>query len=250
MGKVTPDQIILALDVDTAQEALTWAKRLQGRVGICKVGLQLYLREGESVLRGLANLGIPVFLDLKFHDIPNTVGQAVAAVGMWKPRFLTLHASGGREMMEAARTKAPAETCLLGVTVLTSLSEAGAKEIGWSHGVEASVHQLSSLAKAAGLGGVVCSPHEAKSERNRWGAEGEIVTPGVRPTGSAHGDQNRVLTPQEAIQQGASRIVVGRPVLQAAQPEAILDQILATDGAVVPTSKSAARGKVRGQRDR
>lgn len=250
MGKVTPDQIILALDVDTAQEALTWAKRLQGRVGVCKVGLQLYLREGGATLRGLADLGIPVFLDLKFHDIPNTVGQAVAAVGAWKPRFLTLHTSGGREMMEAARAKAPAETCLLGVTVLTSLSEVGAKEIGWDHGIEASVEQLSSLAKTAGLGGVVCSPHEAKSERNRWGPEGEIITPGVRPTGSDQGDQNRVLTPQEAVRQGASRIVVGRPVLRAAQPEAVLDQILASEGAVVPTSKTVGRDKGHGQRDR
>ena len=225
MGKVTPDQIILALDVDTADEALSWARRVKGRVGTCKVGLQLYLRDGQTVLRGLASLGMPVFLDLKFHDIPNTVAQAVAAVAAWKPRFLTLHASGGREMLEAAVTQASRETCLLGVTVLTSLSEKAVEEIGWGGGTLSSVERLSGLAKAAGLGGVVCSPHEAKVERVRWG-RGEVVTPGVRPPGTAKGDQSRVLSPEEAIRAGASRIVVGRPVLQAAQPELILDQML------------------------
>jgi len=226
MGKVTPDQIILALDVDTAEEALAWARRLKGRVGTCKVGLQLFLRDGPKVLRGLSEAGMPVFLDLKFHDIPNTVAQAVKSVAIWKPRLLTLHASGGREMMEAAREQAPKETCLLGVTVLTSLSESSVQEIGWGGGVQASVERLSALAKSAGLGGVVCSPHEAKGERERWGI-GEVVTPGVRPPGADKGDQNRVMTPAEAIQAGASRIVLGRPVLQAKQPEALLDQILA-----------------------
>jgi len=226
MGKVTPDQIILALDVDTADEALGWARRLRGRVGTCKVGLQLFLRDGPAVLRGLASLGMPVFLDLKFHDIPNTVAQAVVAVAPWKPRFLTLHASGGREMMEAAKAKASAETCLLGVTVLTSLSENSAREIGWQGGTPKTVERLSDLAKSAGLGGIVCSPHEAKAERARWG-HGEIVTPGVRPPGAEQGDQSRVASPAEAIQAGASRIVVGRPVLQAENPEAVLDRILA-----------------------
>jgi orotidine-5'-phosphate decarboxylase len=225
MGKVTPDQIILALDVDTAEEALAWARRLKGRVGTCKVGLQLFLRDGPKVLRGLSEMEIPVFLDLKFHDIPNTVAAAVKSVGVWKPRYLTLHASGGREMMEAAREQALKETCLLGVTVLTSLSESSVQEIGWGGGVQPCVERLSALAKSAGLGGVVCSPHEAKAERARWG-KGEVVTPGVRPPGADKGDQIRVMTPAEAIRAGASRIVLGRPVLQAKQPEAVLDQIL------------------------
>ena len=227
MGKVTADQIILALDVDTAEEALAWAQRLHGRVGTCKVGLQLYLREGAKVLRGLGEMGMPVFLDLKFHDIPNTVAQAVRSVAVWKPRLLTLHASGGREMMEAARDQAPRETCLLGVTLLTSLSESSVQEIGWGGGVQASVERLSTLAMSAGLAGVVCSPYEAKAERARWG-EGEIVTPGVRLPGADRGDQKRVMTPVEAIHAGATRIVLGRPVLQAKQPEVVLDQILAS----------------------
>lgn len=228
MGKMTADQIILALDVDTMDEALGWARRLKGRVGTCKVGLQLYLRDGPAVLRGLAALEIPVFLDLKFHDIPNTVAEAVAAVAAWQPRFLTLHASGGREMMEAARAKASPNTCLLGVTVLTSLAEDAVRELGWGEGPQRTVERLSSLAKAAGLQGVVCSPHEANAERARWGEEGEVVTPGIRPPGAERGDQSRVLSPGEAIAAGASRIVVGRPVLRATQPEAVLDQILAT----------------------
>lgn len=228
MGKMTPDQIILALDVDTAEEALSWARRLQGRVGTCKVGLQLYLQDGPAVLRGLAALEMPVFLDLKFHDIPNTVGQAVAATAKWSPRFLTLHASGGREMMEAARTKASPKTLLLGVTVLTSLSEEAIRELGWGEGAQAIVERFSSLARIAGLHGVVCSPLEAKAERVHWGQRGEIITPGVRPPGAEQGDQSRVLTPGEAIQAGASRVVLGRPILRAPQPEAVLDQILAT----------------------
>lgn len=227
MGKVTADQIIIALDVDTAEEALGWARRLRGRVGTCKVGLQLYLRDGPAVLRGLADLGMPVFLDLKFFDIPNTVSQAVRSVSVWKPRFLTLHASGGREMMTSACEQLSPETCLLGVTVLTSISEASAKEIGWGDGIQASVGRLSLLAKTAGLGGVVCSPHEAKAERLRWGDQGEIVTPGVRPPGADPGDQRRVMTPAAALLAGASRVVLGRPVLQAARPEEVLDQILA-----------------------
>jgi len=225
MGKVTADQIILALDVDTAEEALAWARRLKDRVGTCKVGLQLFLRDGVKVLRGLSEMGMPVFLDLKFHDIPNTVAQAVKSVAVWQPRFLTLHASGGLNMMEAARAVVPGETCLLGVTVLTSLSESSVQEIGWGGGVQASVDRLSALAKSAGLGGVVCSPHEAKAERARWG-KGEVVTPGVRPPGADKGDQSRVMTPAQAILAGASRIVLGRPVLLAKQPEAVLDQIL------------------------
>ena len=129
-------------------------------------------------------------------------------------------------MMEAAKAKASAETCLLGVTVLTSLSEASTREIGWQGGTQGTVERLSGLAKSAGLGGIVCSPHEAKTERTRWG-NGEIVTPGVRPLEAEAGDQSRVSSPAEAIRAGASRIVVGRPVLQAKNPEAVLDQMLA-----------------------
>lgn len=223
---VNPDQIILALDVDRADEALSWVRRLHTRVGTFKVGLQLYLSSGFEVMKGLQKLGVPVFLDLKFHDIPNTVAHAVAATTCWRPRFLTVHTSGGREMMEAAAGSAAPETRVLGVTVLTSLSEKAAREVGWNAGIGQTVCGLSLLAKEAGLAGIVCSPHEAERERAAWGSEAEVVTPGVRPAGVAGNDQARSRTPQEAIRDGASRVVVGRPVLQAANPEEVLDKIL------------------------
>ena len=230
MGGVKSDQIILALDVDTAEEALSWAKRFRGKVGTFKVGLQLYLREGKDVLKGLQKLEVPLFLDLKFHDIPHTVGQAVRAVASWKPRFLTVHASGGKEMMEAAVSHAFPETKILGVTLLTSLTPEAVRAGGWSGGVDETVANLSALARAAGLAGVVCSPHEAKKERGAWGSSAEIVTPGVRPPGSKTDDQARSKSPAEAVAAGASRIVVGRPILSAKDPESVLDSILAGEG--------------------
>jgi orotidine-5'-phosphate decarboxylase len=226
MVVVKSDQIILALDVDSADEALGWAKRFRGKVGTFKVGLQLFLRAGEEVLTGLQRLEVPIFLDLKFHDIPKTVGQAVRAVALWRPLLLTIHASGGKDMMEAAVSFAPKETRVLGVTLLTSLSEKAARACGWGGGVEATVEQLSDLAKESGLAGVVCSPHEAKKARFSWGAKAEIVTPGVRLPGAQVDDQARSKSPFEAIEDGASRIVIGRPILNSADPEAVLESIL------------------------
>jgi len=226
MVRVKSDQIILALDVDSADEALAWAKRFRGKVGTFKVGLQLFLRAGEEVLTGLQRLEVPIFLDLKFHDIPKTVGQAVRAVALWKPLFLTVHASGGKEMMEAAVSFAPKETRVLGVTLLTSLSEKAARASGWEAGVEATVEQLSNLARQSGLSGVVCSPHEAKKTRTSWGPKAEIVTPGVRLPGAQADDQARSKSPSEAIADGASRIVIGRPILNSADPETVLESIL------------------------
>ena len=223
---MTSDQLILALDVDTAKEALQWAHRLKSRVGTFKVGLQLYLRGGSEVLSGLQKLEVPIFLDLKFHDIPNTVGQAVAAVAHWRPRFLTVHTSGGQGMMQAAVAAAPAETKVLGITILTSLADADVSAMGWTGGVAETVEHLSGLAREAGLAGIVCSPHEARRERVAWGTKGEIVTPGVRPPGTKTDDQARSKTVAEAICEGASRVVVGRPVLRASNPEEVLDLIL------------------------
>ena len=226
MAKVKSDQIILALDVDSADEALGWAKRFRGKVGTFKVGLQLFLRAGEEVLTGLQRLEVPIFLDLKFHDIPKTVGQAVRAVALWKPLFLTVHASGGKEMMEAAVSFAPKETRVLGVTLLTSLSEKAVRASGWEAGVEVTVERLSDLARESGLSGVVCSPHEAKKTRSSWGPKAEIVTPGVRLPGAQADDQARSKSPFEAITDGASRIVIGRPILNSSDPETVLESIL------------------------
>jgi orotidine-5'-phosphate decarboxylase len=226
MVRVKSDQIILALDVDSPAEALGWAKRFRGKVGTFKVGLQLFLRAGEEVLAGLHRLEVPIFLDLKFHDIPKTVGQAVRAVARWKPLFLTIHASGGKDMMEAAVSFAPKETRVLGVTLLTSLSEQAVLASGWGKGVEGTVEQLSELAKQSGLYGVVCSPHEAKKTRSSWGPNAEIVTPGVRLPGAQADDQARAKSPCEAIAEGASRVVIGRPILNSTDPEAVLESIL------------------------
>jgi orotidine-5'-phosphate decarboxylase len=230
MVRVKTDQIILALDVDTAEEALSWAKRFRGKIGTFKVGLQLYLRSGGGVLAGLQRLEVPVFLDLKFHDIPQTVGQAVRAVSHWKPRFLTVHASGGKEMMTEAVTHASKETSVLGVTLLTSLSEDAVIAGGWKGGVDETVGCLSGLARKAGLAGVVCSPYEASKERSAWGAVAEIVTPGVRPPGALSDDQARSKSASEAIGEGASRIVIGRPILKSSDPEAVLESILSGRG--------------------
>jgi len=227
---VNPDQIILALDMDHAAEAISWARRLRSRVGTFKVGLQLYLRAGNEVLEGMQKLGVSVFLDLKFHDIPNTVAHAVAATTRWKPRFLTVHTSGGTRMMEAAAQAADRETKVLGVTVLTSMDERAVGEVGWVAGVGKTVQGLSELARKSGLAGVVCSPHEAKSERLQWGGNAEIVTPGVRPVGVSADDQARSMTPEEAICSGASRVVIGRPIFKATHPEETLDQILSAPG--------------------
>jgi orotidine-5'-phosphate decarboxylase len=230
MDEVKSDQIILALDVDTTEEALSWAKRFRGKIGTFKVGLQLYLRSGGEVLAGLQRLEVPVFLDLKFHDIPQTVGQAVRAISHWAPRFLTVHASGGEEMMVAAVAHAAKETSVLGVTLLTSLSEEAVRAGGWKGGVNETVRCLSGLARKAGLAGVVCSPHEASKERSVWGAVAEIVTPGVRPPGAVADDQARSKSASDAIGEGASRIVIGRPILKAANPEAVLESILSGSG--------------------
>ena len=227
------DQIILALDVDHAEEAISWARRLRSRVGTFKIGLQLYLNAGSEVMQGMQKLGVPVFLDLKFHDIPNTVAHAVAAVARWKPRFLTVHTSGGRQMLEAAVGSAPTETKVLGVTILTSLDESAALEVGWGAGVSKTVKGLSELARKSGLAGVVCSPQEAKSERLQWSGNAEIVTPGVRPRGVSTDDQARSMTPEDAIRAGASRVVIGRPIIKAPSPEDALDQILSAPGPVV-----------------
>ncbi|NBT23608.1 orotidine-5'-phosphate decarboxylase [bacterium] len=226
MDEVKPDQIVLALDVDSAEEALSWAKRFRGKIGTFKVGLQLYLRSGREVLAGLQKLDVPIFLDLKFHDIPQTVEQAVRAVSQWKPRFLTVHAAGGEEMMRAAAAHVDKETSVLGVTLLTSLNAEAVRAGGWKGGIHETVECLSALSRKSGLAGVVCSPHEAAKERSAWGAAAEIVTPGIRDPKDESDDQARSKRASEAIGAGASRIVVGRPILKSDNPEAALEVIL------------------------
>lgn len=229
------DQLLVALDVDTAGEALALADLLRGTAGGFKIGKRLFTSHGPSIVEALAGRGDRVFLDLKFHDIPHTVAGAVAAatrLGVW---MLNVHASGGSVMMRAAREAADEESArmsrpspmIIGVTVLTSLSELMLPEIGVSGSVEAQVERLAALAQASGLNGVVASPQEIALIRARCGAGFAIVTPGIRGAFDTKGDQQRTLTAPAALAAGASYLVVGRPIIAASDPRAAAERIAA-----------------------
>ena len=219
-----PCDLIVALDYPTRAAAAPLLRQLRGSLRWVKIGLQLFTAEGPDVVRAVADEGFNVFLDLKLHDIPNTVARAVESLAALPIGMLTLHAAGGREMMAAARTAQAAtrpELLLLGVTVLTSLDAAALSEIGVPGTPEAQVARLAGLAAEAGLRGLVCSPLEAAALRAQVPAGMQLVTPGIRPAGEEGGDdQKRVLTPAAAARAGANYIVVGRPILQAKDPAA------------------------------
>lgn len=193
-------------------------------MGLLKVGFQLFTAEGPGAVQKLAGLGFDIFLDLKFHDIPNTVAGAVAAAAsLPNVRMLTLHTTGGLAMMRAAREALAGQKnrpALLGVTILTSLDAQGLREVGISGSPTARVVSLARLAKEAGLDGVVSSAHEARAIRKACGPKFLIVVPGVRPLSAAANDQSRVATPSEAIRAGADYLVIGRPITGAASPRA------------------------------
>jgi orotidine-5'-phosphate decarboxylase len=222
---VNSDRIIIALDVQTKDEGIALVSRLKDAKTF-KVGLELYTAEGPALFRKLRALRKDVFLDLKLHDIPNPVAGAVRSAFKHGVRMMTVHASGGREMMakaaEAARTAAEAgkgaKPILLGVTVLTSLKGADLEEVGMSPDVTAQVLRLAGLAKAAGMDGVVCSPREIEVLRKEYGRELVIVTPGIRPVWAAAQDQKRIMTPAEAVAKGADYLVIGRPITGAPSP--------------------------------
>ena len=198
------------------------ARKLRGVTGIFKVGSQLFTTEGPRAVQRLAGLGFDIFLDLKFHDIPNTVAGAVAAAAkLPRVRLLTLHASGGAEMMRAAREAAsggPARPRLLAVTILTSLDAKSLRGIGMSGSPAGRALALARLAKKSGMDGVVASVHEARAIRRDCGPKFLIVTPGIRPAASSANDQSRVATPSAAIRAGADHLVVGRPITEAQNP--------------------------------
>ncbi len=204
--------------------ACTLARRLRGVAGLFKIGSQLFTAEGPRAVEKLAGLGLGIFLDLKFHDIPNTVAGAVsAAAGLPGVRMMTLHTSGGTAMMKAARQAvgtAKRRPMLLGVTILTSLDEAALRDIGISGPPATRVVELARLAEQAGLDGVVASAHEVQAIRRACGARFLIVVPGVRPASSSAGDQARIATPAQAIRNGADYLVVGRPITEASNPRA------------------------------
>jgi len=223
------DRLIVALDVPGAAQARQVVQSLGEAVTVYKIGKQLFTAEGPGIVRDLVSSGRKVFLDLKFHDIPNTVAGAVSSAAELGVTMLTVHASGGSKMLRAAvesAAQSPAKPMILAVTVLTSLSDSDLQELGVSGNVLAQVLRLGALARSAGCGGVVASAHEARELRRELGEAFEIVTPGVRPAGANKGDQARVLTPAEASAAGATRVVVGRPILEASDPRKTVQQIL------------------------
>ena len=224
------DRLIVALDVPSATHARQIVQSIGDGANTYKVGKQLFTAEGPQVVRDLVSSGRKVFLDLKFHDIPNTVAAAVRSAAELGVTMLTVHASGGSKMLKAAveaAAQSAAKPMVLAVTVLTSFSDADLQEIGVSGTVLTQVLRLGALARKAGCGGLVASAHEARALRRELGEGFAIVTPGVRPAGSAAGDQARVVTPREAIAAGATHLVVGRPILEAVNPAQAAADILA-----------------------
>lgn len=223
------DRLIVALDFPSAQDALALVDRLEGACHWFKVGLELFVAAGGSIVETLRRRGHSVFLDLKFHDIPNTVASAVRSAGALDVSLLTLHAGGGSAMLAAAAEAAamlPNPPTLLAVTVLTSLNQEYLAATGVSGTPAEHALKLAQMAFANGIGGLVCSPEEASRLRTAL-PEALLVTPGIRPTGSAAGDQQRIATPAAALAAGADYLVVGRPITQAGDPAAAARAVLA-----------------------
>jgi orotidine-5'-phosphate decarboxylase len=235
---MTQNPIIAALDVPTAELALKLALELAPAVGAFKIGKELFTSAGPDIVKRVRATGAPVFLDLKFHDIPNTVANAVAAAVRLDVQMLTLHASGGSEMMRAAEQAAHQTAqqfgrgapLVLGVTVLTSHDATSLAEIGCEPNVGLQVERLAQLAAKAGLRGLVCSPLELVALRRILPVAMQLVTPGIRTGAEKVDDQKRTLTPRAAMQAGASWLVIGRPIYAAPNPRLAAEQILASLG--------------------
>jgi orotidine-5'-phosphate decarboxylase len=211
--------IYVALDTPDLVRAKAIAEKVRRHVGGIKLGLEFFAANGRTGVREMADLGLPVFLDLKLHDIPNTVAKAVQALRALEPAILTVHASGGRAMLEDAKAAAPTGTKVVAVTMLTSLDESDLRATGVVGSAHDQVVRLTELAMAAGIDGIVCSGAEVKAAHAIW-PKGFFVVPGVRPIDGVTGDQKRVVTPRAALDAGASILVVGRPITQADDPDA------------------------------
>jgi orotidine-5'-phosphate decarboxylase len=219
--------IYVAIDTPDLDRAKSIAERVRHHVGGIKLGLEFFAANGRAGVRTMARLGLPIFLDLKLHDIPNTVAKAIQALRPLAPSILTVHAAGGRAMMEDAKAAAPTGTRVVAVTVLTSLDGNDLNSIGVDGDPHRQVGRLTDLARSAGLDGVVCSGNEVAAGRAAW-PEGFFVVPGVRLAGGNTADQKRIITPSAAIDAGASIIVVGRPITEAADPDNAARAIAAT----------------------
>ncbi|WP_162045962.1 orotidine-5'-phosphate decarboxylase [Vibrio taketomensis] len=225
-------KVIVALDYDNRADALAFVDRIDPASCRLKVGKEMFTLFGPDFVKELHQRGFSVFLDLKFHDIPNTCSKAVRAaaeMGVW---MVNVHASGGERMMAASREilepYGKDRPLLIGVTVLTSMEQSDLAGIGLDMAPKDQVIRLASLTKNAGLDGVVCSAHESSMLKAELGQEFKLITPGIRPAGSDQGDQRRIMTPVEAIQAGSDYLVIGRPITQAADPAAVLAAINAT----------------------
>lgn len=232
MNQVVDPKVVIALDYDDKAQALAFVEQLDPSQCRLKVGKEMFTHFGPEFVKALVAKDFDVFLDLKFHDIPNTVAKAVKAaaeLGVW---MVNVHASGGRRMMEAAKEalvpygeKAP---LLIAVTVLTSMDQSDLTELGVELTPAEQVKRLATLTKSSGLDGVVCSSHEAEELKALLGKEFKLVTPGIRPAGSDAGDQRRIKTPKQAVDSGSDYLVIGRPITKAQDPALVLKEINAT----------------------
>jgi orotidine-5'-phosphate decarboxylase len=220
------DKIIVALDVPTKKEALDLVEELRDQISFFKIGLQLYTAEGPEIVRAVLSTGAKVWLDLKLHDIPNTVARAVESATNLGAHMLTIHLSGGSEMIRAATAARTNNITLLGVTVLTSATEQTLREIGIADKVGDQVLRLAKLGVEAGIDGVVASPHEIKTLRREFGDKIKIVVQGIRPSWAEPGDQKRFMTPRAAIAAGADYIGIGRPITAHSSPREAATKIL------------------------
>ena len=220
------DKIIVALDVATKKEALALVEELREQISFFKVGLQLYTAEGPEIVRGVLAASAKVFFDLKLHDIPSTVGRAVESAARLGVQMLTIHLSGGPEMIRAATAARKNNLSILGVTVLTSADEETLREIGIPDKIDNQVLRLAQLGVDCGIDGLITSPREVKMLRQEFGRKIKIVTPGVRPNWAEAGDQKRAMTPREALDVGADYLVIGRPIVADPNPRQALTKIL------------------------
>ncbi len=234
MRNTAAEKIFCALDTTDVDHAVSLAKALKGTIGGIKLGLEFYCAAGPDGFKRVAETGMPLFLDLKFHDIPNTVAGAIRSVAPLAPKILTIHTQGGPAMMQAAVESATREAdrygverpWVCGVTILTSLDDNDLSAIGVPDDVPTQVERLASLAHQSGLDGMVCSPKEINIARAATSANFKLIVPGIRPSGSAAGDQKRVMTPRDAIIAGANILVIGRPITEAADPVAAAKAIV------------------------
>ena len=215
--------IFVAIDTPELERATAITQAVRDHAGGVKLGLEFFCAHGPAGVERIAALGLPVFLDLKLHDIPNTVAKSVAALAPLAPAILTVHATGGHEMLRAAKQAAPPGTRVVAVTLLTSLDQADLGDLGMTWSPKDQVTRLARLARDAGVDGIVCSGEEVADAKAAW-PHGFFVVPGIRPAGADIGDQKRVVTPDRALQDGASVLVIGRPITAAPDPaQAIRD---------------------------